>query len=152
MSVENETTKRPGPDDDTLRRYADLVKINAMKTKYIDREQEIHLLEKGVTRFNLSLDDAERILRKVAEENRYVFETEERRRVEQIMGRHAGKSGLISREQFETTAQILRDFTEKSIGEQEARRQLKRLMLQNGWRPRRDGLRRSQKWFTQVEV
>ena len=68
------------------------------------------------------------------------------------MNRYAGRDGTISREQFESTAAILRDFTEKSIGEEEARRQLKRLMLQNGWRPRRSGWFWSKKWFAQVEV
>ncbi len=150
MNVTDDTSRRPG--DDTLRRYTDLVKITGMKTKYINQAQEVRLLEEGVTRFDLSLDDARRHLRKVAEENGFVFESQEGRRVEQMMNRYASRSGTISREQFESTAAILRDFTEKSIGEEEARRQLKRLMLQNGWRPRRSGWFWSKKWFAQVEV
>jgi len=147
---DDNTSRRPG--DDTLRRYTDLVRLNGMKTRYIDRAQELRLLEKGVTNFRLTLDDARRALRKVAEEDGYVFESEEGRRVEQLMSRHAGRSGTISRAQFESTAQILRDFSEKSIGEEDARRQLKRLMLQNGWRPRRSGLTWSRRWFEQVKV
>jgi hypothetical protein len=150
LNVTDDSSRRPG--DDTLRRYTDLVKITGMKAKFIDQAQEVRLLEEGVMRFDLSLEEARRHLRKVAEDNGYVFESQEGRRVEQMMNRHAGKNGLISRQQFENTAQILRDFTDKSIGEEEARRQLKRLMLQNGWRPRRSGLFWSKKWFAQVEV
>ena len=88
----------------------------------------------------------------MAADNGYVFESEESRRVEQLMTRHAGRRGSISRDQFESTAQILRDFSEQSIGEEEARRQLKRLMLEHGWRPRRSGLTWSRKWFEQVKI
>ncbi len=150
MTVEDDGSRRPGSD--SLRRYTDLVKLAGMKTKYIDRAQELRLLEQGVMSFNMALEEARTTLRKVAAENGYVFESEESRRVEQLMSRHAGKSGSISREQFENTAQILRDFSEKSIGEEEARRQLKRLMLEHGWRPRRAGLRWSRGWFEQVKI
>ena len=157
LSVSDDTSRRPGdtsrrPAEETLRRYTDLVRLNGMKTRYIDRAQELRLLEKGVVNFRLTLDDARRALRKVAEEDGYVFESEEGRRVEQLMSRHAGKSGMISRSQFENTAQILREFSEKSIGEEDARRQLKRLMLQNGWRPRRAGITWSRRWFEQVKI
>ena len=150
LNVTDDTSRRPS--EDSLRRYTDLVKITGMKTKYINQAQEVRLLEEGVTRFDFPLEDTRRLLRKIAEDNGYVFESQEGRWVEQMMARHAGRSGTISQEQFETTAAILRDFTEKNIGEEEARRQLKRLMLQNGWRPRRSGLFWSKKWFAQVDV
>ena len=122
MTVEDDGSRRPSGD--TLRRYTDLIKLTGMKNRYIDRAQELRLLEKGVVSFDMSLEDARRTLRKVAEENGYVFESQEGRRVEQLMTRHAGRSGTISRAQFESTAQILRDFSEQSVGEEEARRQL----------------------------
>ena len=150
MNVADETASRTGQD--AVRRYADLVKLNGMKTKFIDRSQELRLLEEGVTRFNLSLDEARGVLRSVAEDHGYVFEAEAGRRAEQLLGRHAGKRGLISKRQFNTTADILRDFSEKTIGEAEAKRQLKKIMLQNGWRPRRAGLLRTRRWFRQVEA
>ncbi len=153
----DETVRRPEPParnsaDDAVRRFTDLIRLTGMKTRYIDKAQEHRLLEKGVVSFRLSLDDARRVLRKTAEEDGYVFESEEGRRIEQLLSRHAGRSGTISREQFESTALILRDFSEKSIGEEDARRQLKRLMLQHGWQPRRSVLSWSRKWFEQVKV
>lgn len=150
MNGADEASRKPG--DEAQRRFADLVKIHGLKTKFIERSQEVRLLEEGVTRYNLSLDQARAVMRDVAEENGYVFESEHRRRAEQLLSRHAGRDGTISRRDFDSTAQILRDFSEKTIGEGEARRQLKQIMMQNGWRPGRAGLTRSRKWYEQVEV
>jgi len=134
------------------RRFGDLVKLNGLGSRFIDRARERHLLEEGVTRFGLTLDEARGVLRSVAEDNSYVFESESGKRNQQLMTRHAGKHGLISKGQFRRTTQILRDFSENTINEAEARRQLKRIMIDNGWRPRRAGLLRSRRWFRQIEV
>jgi hypothetical protein len=144
-----EETVRGGGD---ARRFADLVKVNGLGRRFIDRAQERRLLEEGVTRFNLSLDEARGVLRAVAEDSGFVFESESGRRIQQLMSRHAGKRGLISRSQFRRTAEVLRDFSENSISEGEARRQLKRIMMDNGWRPRRAGMLRSRRWYRVIEV
>jgi Flp pilus assembly CpaF family ATPase len=134
------------------RRFADLVKLQGVGSRFIDREQELRLLEEGVTKFGLTLDEARGVLRSVAEDNGYVFESEAGRRVEQVMSRHAGKRGLISRRQFRATAQVLRDFSDNAITEPEARRRIKQIMVDNGWRPRRAGLLRTRRWYRQVQL
>jgi len=139
-------------NDDSVRRFADLVKLNGLNRRFLDRGQERHLLEEGVTKFNLTLDQARGVLRSVAEDNSYVFESEAGRRIEQVLSRHAGKNGLISRRQFRRTAEVLRDFSDNTIGEAEARRQLKRIMIDNGWRPRRAGLLRTRRWYRLIEL
>ncbi|HEX3398978.1 MAG TPA: hypothetical protein VHT74_01490 [Acetobacteraceae bacterium] len=134
------------------RRFADLVKLNGLGSRFIDRTQERHLLEEGVTKFGLTLDEARGVLRSVAEDNGYVFESEAGRRIQQVLGRHAGKNGMISRRQFRRTADVLRDFSDNAIGEAEARRQIKRIMIENGWRPRRAGMLRTRRWYRQVQL
>jgi hypothetical protein len=134
------------------RRFADLVKLQGVGSRFIDREQERRLLEDAVTKFGLTLDEARGVLRSVAEDNDYIFESEAGRRVEQLMSRNAGKRGLISRRQFRGTAQVLRDFSDNAIGEPEARRRIKQIMIENGWRPRRAGLLRTRRWYRQVQV
>jgi hypothetical protein len=134
------------------RRFADLVKLQGVGSRFIDREQERRLLEEGVTKFGLTLDEARGVLRSVAEDNGYVFESEAGRRVEQVMSRHAGKRGLISRRQFRATAQVLRDFSDNAVTEPEARRRIKQIMVDNGWRPRRAGLLRTRRWYRQVQL
>ncbi len=138
--------------EDPGRRFADLVKLSGLQTRYIDRAQEQRLLEDGVTRFNLSLDEARGVLRSVAEDLGYTFETETSRRIQQVLARHAGRRGFVSRAQFTATAQVLRDFSANAISDVEARRQLKRVMMDNGWEPRRAGLLRSRRWYRSIEV
>lgn len=91
-------------------------------------------------------------MRAVAESNDYNFETEISRRAQQILARNAGRRGLVSRKQFDEMAQVLRDFSENKISGMDARRQIKRLMLENGWRPRRAGLLRTRRWFNRIEA
>ena len=138
--------------DDSGKRFADLVKLSGLGRRFLDKAQERRLLEEGVTKFGLTLDEARGVLRSVAEDNSYVFESEAGKRIEQVLGRHAGKSGMISRRQFRRTAEVLRDFSENTIGEAEARRQLKRIMIDNGWRPRRAGLLRTRRWYRLIEL
>jgi hypothetical protein len=145
-----DTVRRP--PDGTIRRYGDLVKLSGLGTRYIDRAQERRLLEDGVTKFDLTLDESRGVLRSVAEDNHYIFESEAGRRIQQVLSRHAGKRGSISRRKFRQTAAVLRDFCDNAIGEVEARRQLKRIMIENGWRPRRAGLLRTRRWFRKVEL
>ena len=138
--------------DGATRRYADLVKLSGLGTRFIDRAQERRLLEDGVTKFDLTLDESRGVLRSVAEDNNYVFESEAGKRIQQVMSRHAGKAGTISRRQFRQAVAVLRDFSENTISEADARRQLKRIMIENDWRPRRAGLLRSRRWYKRVEL
>lgn len=139
-------------NDDQRRKFADLVKLNGLSSKLIDRSTERRLLEEGVVNCGMSLDEARGTLRSVAEDNDLVFESETGKRVQQILDRHGGRSGKISKKQFDQTAAILRDFSNGAIGEEEARRQVKRIMVDQGLRPRRAGLLQTRGWFKSVEV
>jgi len=138
--------------DDAIRRYGDLVKLNGLGTRFIPRAQERRLLEDGVTKFDLSLDEARGVMRTIAEDKGYIFESESVRRIQQVLSRAAGRNGYISRAQFRRAQEVLRDISENTISETEARQQLKRLMAENGWRPRRAGLFRSRRWYRQIEA
>ena len=138
--------------EDSRRRFADLVKLNGLGSKFIDRESERRILEEGVIRCGLSLDEARGVMRSVADDNDYTFETETGRRIRQVLDKHAGKKGKVSKKQFDQTAEILRDFSNGAIGEAEARRHVKRIMIENGWKPRRAGLLPTQRWYKSVEV
>lgn len=138
--------------DDARKRFADLVKLNGLTSKFISRETERRILEEGVTRYELSLDDARGLLRTVAADEDFVFESETGLRIRQVLDRHAGKKGKISKTQFLQTSAILRDFSNDAIGEEESKRQVKRIMIDQGLEPRRAGLLRSKRWYKNVEV
>ena len=137
---------------EAMRRYADLVKLTGLGNRCIDRAQERRLLEDGLTKFDLTLDEARGAMRGVAEDKGYVFESETGLRAKQVLARHAGKKGKVSRAQFRQTAAVLRDFSDNTITEAEAQRQLKQIMIEAGWKPRRAGLFRSRRWYNKVAV
>ncbi|MFD1623286.1 hypothetical protein [Azospirillum griseum] len=139
-------------NEDARKRFADLVRLNGLTCTFISRETERRILEEGVTRFELSLDDARGVLRTVAADEEFVFESEACHRINQILERYAGKKGKISKEQFLQSAAILRDFSNDAISEKEAKRQIKAMMIDEGWEPRRAGLLRSKRWYNRVEV
>ena len=140
------------PPGERARRFADIVKLNGLGTRLIDRAQERRLLEEGIGRFGLSLDEARGLLRAVAEDHGYAFEAETGRRIQQILARHAGRGGVITKRVFNQTADMLGDFSDQAIGRAEARRQVKRIMAENGWRPGRAGLFRTTGWYRQIQA
>lgn len=138
--------------DDARQRFADLVKLNGLSSKFLDRETERRILEEGVTRYDLSLDDARGLLRTVAQDEGLVFESETGTRIRQVLDRHAGKKGKISKDQFLQASAILRDFSDNAIGEEEAKRKIKRIMIDNGWKPRRAGLLQTRRWYNSIDA
>lgn len=138
--------------DDARQRFADLVKLNGLSSKFLDRDTERRILEEGVTRYDLSLDDARGLLRTVAQDEGLVFESETGTRIRQVLDRHAGKKGKISKDQFLQASAILRDFSDNAIGEEEAKRKIKRIMIDNGWKPRRAGLLQTRRWFNSIDA
>ncbi|MCW2249372.1 hypothetical protein M2352_005032 [Azospirillum fermentarium] len=138
--------------EDSRRKFADLVKLNGMSSKYIERDAERRVLEDGVVRLGLCLDEARGVMRAVAEDNDFVFESDIDRRIRQVLDRHAGKKGKISRQQFEQTASILRDFSNGAMGEEEARSHIKQVMIDSGWKPRRAGLIPTRRWYNKIET
>jgi hypothetical protein len=133
-------------------RFAEVVKLNGLGTRVIDRNQERRLLEEGIGRFGLTLDEARGTLHTVAADNNYVFESQIAQRVAQILARDAGKKGRISKRQFNNASETLRDFSDETISGAEAKRRVKRIMVENDWKPRPAGPFRSKRWFKQVVV
>ncbi len=133
-------------------RFAEVVKLNGLGTRAIDRTQERRLLEEGIGRFGLTLDEARGILHTVAADNNYVFESQIAQRMQQILARDAGRKGRISKRQFDKAAEMLRDFSDETVSTAEANRRVKRIMVENGWQPGRAGPFRTKRWFKQVDA
>lgn len=138
--------------DDVKKRYVEYIKVQGLDGKYIDRDKERKILEEGVTKFDIGLDDSRAIMLGVASDHDYVFERDSEEQVEKILERFAGKKGKVSKKQFDDTAGILRDFSEGHLKETEARRQVKKIMERNDWQPRRAGLFLSRRWYRKIEV
>ena len=55
MTVADDSIRRS--QDASIRRYGDLVKLSGLDGRFINRGQERRLLEDGVTKFDLTLDE-----------------------------------------------------------------------------------------------
>jgi hypothetical protein len=139
-------------NDNPSQRFADLVKLSGLDRKFIDKAQERRMLEEAITRLNLPLSEARGLMHSVAEDNGYTFESDTGKRIKQVLSRHAGRKGKVSRRNFNNTATVLRDISEDHISEPEARRQIKRIMIENGWQPRRTAPFWTRRWFRQIEA
>lgn len=59
--------RRDGEED--RRKYAELIKLHAYNSNFITRDQEMKILEDGVSRFRITLDESRGILLSVTDAN-----------------------------------------------------------------------------------
>lgn len=137
--------------DDVKKRFAEYVKVQALGSRFIDRSTEKKILEDGVMRFELGLDEGRQIMLGVAADQGYVFETEAERRIHDILESYAD-DGRIDRREFSDAAGFYRRFCANGVSEDDARKCVKRVMIANGWKPKRKGLFGTKRWFNKVAV
>lgn len=137
--------------DDVKKRFGEYVKVQALDSRFITRETEKKILEDGVMRFELGLDDGRQIMLGVASDNGLVFESEAERRIRDILDGFA-EDGRIDKREFTDSVNIFRKFCANGVTEEEAKKRVKRIMVANGWTPKRQGLLGSRRWYRRVEV
>ncbi|WP_029006890.1 hypothetical protein [Azospirillum halopraeferens] len=137
--------------DEVRKRFAEYVKVQALDSRFISRDTERKILEDGVMRFEIGLDDGRQIMLGVAQECGYVFETEAEKRIRDILDGYA-EDGRIDKREFTESVAFLRKFCANGLSEDEARKRVKKIMLANGWKPKRRGLLGTKRWFTRVEA
>lgn len=152
MAVSEEVRQGDSRKDDLKRRYVEYIRVQGLDGKYIDRDKEKKILEAGVTRFEMGLDDSRAVMLGVASEHDFIFEKEAQAQAEKVLGRLAGKKGRIGKKEFNDTAGILQDFSNGHLKEAEARKCVKRIMEENDWKPKRAGIFQSRRWYKKIEV
>jgi len=133
--------------EDIRKRYAEYIKLQAFDEKYISKEKEKKILGEAVMRFEMGIDDARAIMSGVAAENDFIFERDVDRLVKEIMTAFASLDRYISRKEFQHAASIYRQLSGGHIGEGEAKRRLKQMMLENEWKPRRENIIMPPRWY-----
>ncbi len=137
--------------EDVRKRFAEYVKVQALDSRFIDRTTERKILEDGVMRFEIGLDDGRQIMLGVASDCGYVFESEAEKRIRDILEGYA-EDGRIDRREFTDAAAFFRRFCANGVSEDDARKRVKKLMIANGWKPKRRGLLGGKRWYTRVSV
>jgi len=133
--------------------YADLVKLQLQGRRFLEAEDERRLLEEGLTRYGLSLDQAAMHLRGAAQENDIALEGELAASARELLRTLADRHGRISREDFARAVNFYRARARRAISEAEARKRIKRLMEEIELRPKPAGrILRTRRWYRAIEA
>lgn len=134
-------------------RFAELVKLHMQGRRFLDSEREMKLLEEGVTRYGLSLAEAQATLRGSTEEAGIANQSELDRSTIQLLRTLADRRGRIARDDFDKTANFYRGRAGSSVTEEEARSRVKRLMQENDIEAKRAGFPlRTRRWYRAIEA
>ena len=140
-------------DPETRRRFADMVRIEGMNGGFIRVEDERCLLQDGMARFHLSLDEANGSMLATVNDQKLVLQRVADEATREILTMQANQNSgrRLSRREFEQAAEMYRAKARGKITPDEARRRVKALMVEEGIRPRRSGwIIRSRRWFNSV--
>jgi hypothetical protein len=136
-----------------LDRFEELVKLHTTGRQFLDRDVERKLLEEGITRFNLSFDQARGAVRSAVADSAIVLEGDLDASARQLLRTLADRRGRIRREDFETVASFYRARSSRQITQPDARGRVKRLMEEADLQPARAGrFVRTRRWYRQIEA
>lgn len=134
-------------------RFQELVKLHLHGRRFLDRDQETRLLEEGVTRYGLTLEQASGVLRATAEQDEVATERELSRSAAQLLRTLADRRDRVSREDFRKAVAFYRARAGAGVTVAEAERRVKRLMEQDELAPRRAGrLVPTRRWYRAIEA
>ena len=143
-------------EEDVGKKFAEYIKLQLFDERFLSREREKKILAEGVTRFETSLEDARAILMDVASELDLIFEKDIDKLVREIMQAFAATDGHIGHVEFGHAVHIYKQLSSGHVGEGDAKRRLKQMMLDYDWKPRRQGITvpaiGTTRWFREIPV
>lgn len=140
---------------DGRRRFADMVRIEAMNGGFIRADEERRLLQDGMARYNLSLEEARGVLLSTVNDQGFALQrTTEAEIRDLIMVQSARNRGRrISKAEFEQAVEMYRAKTRGRVPVDEARLRVKAIMEENDVRPKRAGwVIRSRRWYNSIKT
>ncbi|WP_229836884.1 hypothetical protein [Thalassobaculum fulvum] len=140
---------------DGRRRFADMVRIEAMNGGFIRADEERRLLQDGMARYNLSLEEARGVLLSTVNDQGFSLQrTTEAEIRDLILVQSARNRGRrLSRGEFDQAVDMYRAKTKGRVTQEEARLRVKAIMEENDIRPKRAGwVIRSRRWFNSIKA
>jgi hypothetical protein len=130
--------------------YADLVRLQVSGKRLITEDREHALLEDGVMRFGLSLEEARGRVRSAAEDRRVVLQRDIDDSVGFMLRDSADRKGRLRRKDFDRVARFYKLRAEGMLTEPEVRQRVKSIMQQQNLTPRRAGWVWTRRWFSKI--
>jgi len=134
--------------DEMKRQLGEFIKLQVYDDKYIDRAEEKNILAEALKR-NIPIDEALAVMRQIAETNGYVIERDVENQTKEMLEQFASNDGKIDKKEFETALGFYKKATRGLISEIKAKKCLKNIILNNGWKVKEGGLFGS-KWFSEI--
>ena len=154
MSLFDNFTQKPennpdaAPTRDQKSVFTDHVKLQAYEDGYIDRKEERELLEYAINH-GIDMDQALIILGNVAQQNGYVIERAIEDQAKELLQRFSVSGGVIDKKEFTEAVATFVSSAKGKIPTNEARRRLKKIVLENHWKVKEGGLFASN-WFSEI--
>jgi len=134
-------------------RFAELVKLQLQGRRFLDRDQERRLLEEGLTRYGLTLDQATGLVRTAAQDEEIALEGELGASSRELLKTLADRHDRVARDDFGRAVAFYRARAGGGVTEAEAQKRVKRLMEELSLQPKPTGrLIRSRRWYRAIEA
>lgn len=130
-----------------------MVRIEGMNGGFIRAEDERRLLQDGMTRFNLTFDEANGAMLATVNDQKLVLQRVADEGTREFLNVQANRSRQrrLSRQDFRQAVEMYRAKARQRISEEEAKRRVKALMLEEGIAAKRHGwIIRSRRWFNSI--
>jgi hypothetical protein len=140
-------------DPETRRRFADMIRIEGMNGGFIRTQDERRLLQEGMARFHLTLDEANGTLLATANEHKIVLQRSADDGTREFLNMQANRNGQrrLSRADFDQAVEMYRTKTRGRVSTEEAKSRVKALTVEEGITAKRSGwLIRSKRWFNSI--
>jgi len=130
-----------------------MVRIEGMNGGFIRAEDERRLLQEGMSRFNLTLDEANGAMLATVNDQKLVLQRVADEGTREFLNIQANRSRQrrLSRDDFRQAVEMYRAKARQKISEDEAKRRVKALMMEEGITAKRHGwIVRSRRWFNSI--
>jgi hypothetical protein len=134
-------------------RFAELVKLQTQGRRFIDSDQERKILEDGVVRYGLSLDEAVGLLRSATDGGSVSLEGEVGVSARQLLKTLADRRNRVARADFDRAVAFYKARAAGGVSNADAQRRVKRLMEELDLQPKATGrIIRSRRWYRMIEA
>lgn len=140
---------------DGRRRFADTVRIEAMNGGFIRADEERRLLQDGMARYNLSLEEARGVLLSTVNDQGFSLQRATEAEIRDLLlvqsARNRGRR--VSKAEFQQAVDMYRAKTKGRVTMDEARLRVKAIMEENNVQPKRAGwVIRSRRWYNSIKA
>lgn len=133
---------------ESIQQFIEFIKLKVFDDGYIDRQEEKSILEEGVKR-GIGVESGIAVIRQVCQDFGYVLERQVDERAKEVLQRFSANDGHVDKKEFDDAVALYKSDSKGKVKDEEIRKRLKQLMLDNGWKAKEGGFFGT-KWFSAI--